>query len=380
MTFDPYAPDLAPATRSPSVLLWVLAPLSIALLGSLPLWLSGAWVPWVSWLGVSLLAAGSIGGLLMQWQATHQQLEDAQNQAEAQAHDAQQELASLLQDVLPAWQFHVDLVKSQTEGAILQLTSSFSSVLEQFDLAGIGGGVSHAGLDINADNAIGLLDLCERELQPVVLSLTSVIEGKDVLLMNIRNLARETMELQEMAAEVRSIAAQTNLLALNAAIEAARAGESGRGFAVVAAEVRMLSQRSAETGKRIGERVLKVGSIMTATLANAEEATVHDKHAVALSGELVEHVLGHVRKLGESADGMHKHGIVVRREVEKQLVALQFQDRVSQILDGVHGNIDNMQHTLAQIDTDQLPTSDEWLEALNKSSNMKDQHYQRNSR
>jgi methyl-accepting chemotaxis protein len=212
------------------------------------------------------------------------------------------------------------------------------------------------------------------------LSLTSVIEGKDALLLNIRNLARETMELQEMAAEVRSIAAQTNLLALNAAIEAARAGESGRGFAVVASEVRMLSQRSAETGKRIGERVGQIGSIMTSTLATAEEATVHDKHAVALSGELVEHVLGHVRKLGESADSMHKHGIVVRHEVEKQLMALQFQDRVSQILDGVHGNIDAMQQTLAQIDAEALPTSDEWLEALNQSSNMQDQHYQRTSR
>jgi methyl-accepting chemotaxis protein len=357
--------------------LWALAPLSIALLASLPLWMTAAWVPWVSWLSASLLSALSVGWLVMQWQTSQTGLAQARNQADEQAWASQQALAGLLQDVMPAWQFHVELVKSQTEGAILDLTSSFSSVLAQFDLAGIGGGVSHAGLDTNSDKTIGLLDLCERELQPVVLSLTSVIDGKDVLLQNIRNLARETLALQAMATEVRSIAAQTNLLALNAAIEAARAGESGRGFAVVASEVRMLSQRSADTGKRIGERVGHIGNIMTATLSSAEEATVQDKHAVKLSGELVEHVLGHVRKLGEAADGMHKHGIVVRHEVEKQLVALQFQDRVSQILDGVHGNIDNMQQTLARLDTDPLPSSEEWLAALNQASNMKDQHYQR---
>lgn len=377
MTIDPHAPVQEAAPHRPLMLMWALAPLAIALLASLPLWLAAAWVPWVSWLGVSLLAVVVVGWLVSQWQASQAQLEQVKQQADEQAFEAQQELARLLQDVLPAWQFHVDLVKTQTEGAVLQLTSSFSSVLAQFDLAGIGGGVSHAGLDSRDDKSIGLLDLCQRELQPVVLSLSSVIEGKDALLLNIRNLARETIELQAMATEVRSIAAQTNLLALNAAIEAARAGESGRGFAVVAAEVRMLSQRSAETGKRIGERVGQIGAIMTATLSNAEEATIHDKHAVALSGELVEHVLGHVSKLGESAESMHKHGIVVRREVEKQLVALQFQDRVSQILDGVRGNIDSMQQTLAQIDTYSLPTSDEWLEALNQSSNMKDQHYQR---
>jgi hypothetical protein len=77
---------------------------------------------------------------------------------------------------------------------------------------------------------------------------------------------------------------------------------------------------------------------------------------------------------------MRKHGIVVRREVEKQLVALQFQDRVSQVLSGVLENIDQMQVTLADLETHALPTSYEWLEALNRDSNMADQHYRYTSR
>ena len=209
------------------------------------------------------------------------------------------------------------------------------------------------------------------------MSLTQVIDGKDALLTNIRNLATQPLELQAMAAEVRSIAAQTNLFALNAAIEAARAGESGRGFAVVASEVRMLSQRSAETGTRIGQRVGQIAEIMQNTMAGAEAATVEDKRAVSLSGELVEHVLGHVRKMGASAESMHSHGMVVRKEVEKLLVAMQFQDRVSQILSGVEHNIELMQQTLQNLDSHELPTAHDWLEALNQSSKMDDQLYQR---
>ena len=337
------------------------------------MWFDAGWLRWLSVSAVALISGATVWWLIAQKPAAQSEPSESDQPTYSAA-----ELATLLQDVLAAWQHQIGLVKDQTEGAVIQLTTSFGSVLQQFDLAGIG----RAGVGANADTnqTIGLLALCERELRPVLNSLTSVIEGKDVLLTNIRNLARETLELQSMATDVRSIAAQTNLLALNAAIEAARAGESGRGFAVVAAEVRKLSQRSAETGKHIGERVAQISAIMNATMVSAEEATVEDKRTVSLSGELVEHVLSHVRTLGESAASMHEHGLVVRNEVETLMMAMQFQDRVSQILDGVNNNIRLMQDTLQQTDANGLPSADDWLHALNQNSHMDDQIYHRGMR
>ena len=364
--------------RNPSALVWLVTPFSITLMSTLPLWLDVSWVQWVCSAEASALAIGVIAWLVAQVRSANARTEQADAGAQELASLSVQELAVLLQNVVPAWQYHVETVQNQTESAVTQLSSSFAKVIDQFDLAGIGG--ARASGSTETSSTIGLLDLCERELQPVVLSLTNVIEGKDALLIDIRNLAKETLELQDMAADVRSIAAQTNLLALNAAIEAARAGESGRGFAVVASEVRMLSKRSAETGTRIGQRVGQIAGIMNATMAGAERSAVEDKQAVSLSGELVEHVLSHVRKLGTAAESMRSHGMVVRTEVETLLVAMQFQDRVSQILCGLENNMTLMRGTLEQVDTQALPDPGEWIDALNQSSRMNDQLYQRTNR
>jgi methyl-accepting chemotaxis protein len=283
------------------------------------------------------------------------------------------EVAHLLSCILPLWNTHVGSVKQQAENAVGQLIGSFSSMINQFDLAGFGS-VGNTDATKNTDATITLLQLCKKELTPVIDSLGKMIASKDELLESIRELATATTEMQSMAHEVGQIAAQTNLVALNAAIEAARVGPQGRGFAVVADEVRKLSFLSADTGKRIGQRVDQVSVIMKQALSAADRATIQDRKVLEVSGAVVRDVLAHVESMGDSAEQMRHYGKIIRGDVENLLVSLQFQDRISQILDVVSTDINKLQMSVAQIDNEQLPSSEEWIESLQATYTMQDQY------
>ncbi len=288
--------------------------------------------------------------------------------AAAPARDGAQ-MAALLADVLPVWEHHVASVRSQSEEAIGQLITSFSSILARFDDAGFKG--AH-GDDGGADSAISLLTLCQRELGPVIAVLQSVIDSKAGLLGHVRSLSDTIAELKELSTEVSLIAAQTNMLAINASIEAARAGSAGRGFAVIAAEVRRLSSSSSDIGKRITERMNLASATMSTTLEVAGRADESDREAMVSSGHVMEDVLSHVRELAASTESMKSNGGALRGDVAELLVALQFQDRIRQILEVVSADMLRMQQTLGEGAA--LPGAQQWLGELGARYTMADEH------
>lgn len=285
--------------------------------------------------------------------------------------DGQTGLAELVRSILPVWIKHIESAKHQTEGAVTELAGSFATIVQQFDAAGFGG-VSGAETVSGEDMRISLLTLCERQLTPVVASMEKMIADEDSLLQGVRDLQQATQELKDMAADVSLIAAHTNILAINAAIEAARSGEAGRGFAVIAAEVRKLSQLSAETGKKITVRMAQVNHVMEQTLAAAAVGAERDQKMVRMTAEVVEDVLTHIRALGAESEKLRSQGGVIRAEVENLLLNLQFQDRISQILSLVDENIALMQQTV-ETDPRNLPTPAQWLHDLDSKYTMEDE-------
>lgn len=93
-------------------------------------------------------------------------------------------------------------------------------------------------------------------------------------------------DIAEIVSLIDSIAFQTNILALNASIEAARSGVHGKGFAVVAQEVRLLSQRSADSARDIRH-------LIENTLERVREGSERSGEA----GEAMRNILGSVTTL-----------------------------------------------------------------------------------
>ncbi|MBU0752721.1 MAG: chemotaxis protein [Gammaproteobacteria bacterium] len=163
-------------------------------------------------------------------------------------------------------------------------------------------------------------------------------------------IAQRTRDVQGILSEIGAIAKQTNLLALNAAIEAARAGEAGRGFAVVADEVRDLSGRTTQFSQQISTLMKGMQESVAQTEQTIERLASQDMNFALESKREVEDILHHldadnqsrieaISRLGSGADDMAS-------QVGQAVMALQFQDMVSQLISHVLRRVEALEGVL----------------------------------
>lgn len=329
---------------------------------------------------VALVAAGSAWWAVRQCTASRLRLEDS---VRAQCIDG---LDQLCRGVLPVWSGQVEIARSQTESAINDLAQRFGNLSQRLETAVSASQISNSSAGSGSgQGVVALLKNSETDLHSIISSLRSALKEKESLLHEVHALSRFTEELREMAHNVGSIAHQTNLLAINAAIEAARAGAVGRGFAVVASEVRKLSQLSAETGKKMTATVETVNNAIVKTLQVSSQYAKQDEAMAASSKQIIEKVLDQFQStaigLNDSAEVMRRESQLIQSEISDVLVALQFQDRISQVLTHVRSDLDTLHQTLEesgqQLADGVMPTpldTEAWLNTLTGTYTMAEQH------
>lgn len=263
-------------------------------------------------------------------------------------------LDDLCGQVLPIWNRQIETARSQTETSLVDLAKCFSDIHQRLDAAlGLYRSNTNSPADGSSEEEVMImLEKGQRDLSAMLASLRSGLQAKEEMLERIHEVAAFTEELTAMAGSVSALAKQTNLVALNAAIEAAWAGEAGRGFSVIADEVRKLSALSGDTGKQITSRVESVTRAIHSAVQIAERYAEQDARTMQKSEQLIEGVLRVFREsvehLNQVATQFQKEGQAVQETVSGVIVSLQFQDRVSQILNHTKDDMARLESVISE--------------------------------
>jgi methyl-accepting chemotaxis protein len=338
---------------------------------------------WLQWIGLGATAAALALSLAVWW--THHTTQVAATKASNGADIGTEgdiatfeAIAPRLVDAFSVWSRHLQTAQTQTRDATERLLGGFVSIIQQLDRI-ISSGAQEAaagGQDMRAQ----VLTSAERDLKELLTSLDDILHAKDRVLGTIRELDGASKGLMGLADVVEKIARQTNLLALNAAIEAARAGQAGAGFAVVAGEVRRLSAESGNMGKQIGEQVRHFGAQVDATIRDAATQAESDRVALDTNEQRVRTV---IERVDEAVESLHQQSeetralsASIRTEVEELMVAFQFQDRVSQIIDQVVQAVEGIgAHVEQATRTQRLPSAQTWQDTLSRGYSTEEQQH-----
>ncbi|PCH63657.1 MAG: hypothetical protein COC04_04155 [Gammaproteobacteria bacterium] len=253
-------------------------------------------------------------------------------------------LEDVCQQSFLLWSKQIETCNQQLDEEMSRITLMFSAIVDELQTTMTLSQQNTAEVDAHHEGQIDSNSHTVKDkLNSISGSLTSVMEMKQSMLLEVQGLEPFMAQLESMARNVGEIAKQTNLLALNAAIEAARAGESGRGFSVVAEEVRTLANRAEEIGS---EMIVQANSIhnkisttlqTTETTAKNEEELVHNAELI-IEKVIIQHEMS-VHAAKESSQLLIDTSDKIREQTFEALNALQFQDRIGQIMGHVKDNM-----------------------------------------
>lgn len=258
-----------------------------------------------------------------------------------------QDLPDLMQSIVPAWRNNVQLARSQTQEAIDNLTRRFVSIHQR-----LGGAVSLAAGGKNAD-VLQVIQNAAVQLGGIAEALEQVLSTRDALLRKIDTLRQHNDEIRELAQEVNQIAGRTGVADLISDQESWTE----------------LATRSSEAGRRIISKTKAVQTQIQTALVSANHLDADAARMIDDSRMVIDSVIADFRqsalKLSGTVSQLEEESREADQEVCDILVNLQFQDRISQILDHVQRDMTRLAGLLQNGEA--LPEGALWLAELEKT-------------
>lgn len=255
------------------------------------------------------------------------------------------ELPTLIQQVVPVWRDNVQLARTQTQEAIDRLVVRFVGIHERLARA------LNLSQGKNGDLA-QVIQSAAVQLGSIAEALEHVLSTRHILLQKIELLRQHNDEILGLAQEL------TQRLHLEQQSGTDITGSQGR--------LRELIALSASSGAAIAQKSLAIASQIEVVPFSANQLDTEASAIAVDSHQVIDTVIADFRqsalKLSGTVEQLEDENREVDQEVCDILVNLQFQDRISQILDHVQQDMVKLEQLLDGFAP--LPTSQQWLDAL----------------
>lgn len=273
----------------------------------------------------------------------------------APAAEPQPHLEPLLEHVLPAWQSNVQLAREQTQSAIDNLIARFSGIHERLrDALNLSQGGKNA-------NVLAVIQNAAKQLGGIASALENVLASRQALITKLDQLAASGEEIRQLAMENEQLAGRTGVTDLLSSEQSWQE----------------LADRSAENSRQIALRAKALRHHVQVALHATGELSANAAGMVDNSRAVIDQVVADFRqsalKLSKTVEQLEGDNREVDQEVCDILVNLQFQDRVSQILEHVHRDIGRMKDLSVRQDPQALPSPEQWLADLEKTYTTQEQ-------
>lgn len=276
-------------------------------------------------------------------------------------HMPRKQVAEEVREVAP----YLNVMSQQLEGAIKETENGVMSLITSLNSIHEVSDQQMQRINTSDESGAALSSALEEKLlvdkQLGMILQMFVDKQRSDIAVNLSRIKRlqEVQSLTTLVADISQVAKQTNILAINAAIEAARAGDAGRGFAVLAAEIRLLSNRTAEAAVNISAKIKAATDGIDDELRTATE--VDERNSAT----------GHMRKVIADVDAMQQrfseacgallniiegvktghHNIVM--QLSEAMGQIQFQDVIRQRVEHVQKALEELNDHLQNM-ADQL--------------------------